>query len=128
MSFADRGALCVEMRRLFWCGGGNSAGQAAVFSAQLSQKILDALVRGPWSFDLPKPMSRYPIDRIASLDGIEIHPHRGGGRTWRQPEKRQLRTRTLAQQFNRRGNRKARAIRHVFLFIGAGSGRRLGSM
>jgi thioredoxin reductase (NADPH) len=49
-------------------GGGNSAGQAAVF---LSQKVrqVTLMVRGP---DLGRTMSRYLIDQIERIDNIEV--------------------------------------------------------
>jgi thioredoxin reductase (NADPH) len=49
-------------------GGGNSAGQAAVF---LSQKVrqVTLMVRGP---DLGRTMSRYLIDQIDRIDNIEV--------------------------------------------------------
>src|ERR1700686_3252118 len=52
-------------------GGGNSAGQAAVFLRNFAKKIW-MLVRGP---GLDQSMSRYLIDRIASIDSIEVLTH-----------------------------------------------------
>jgi thioredoxin reductase (NADPH) len=49
-------------------GGGNSAGQAAVFLAVRVAKVY-LLIRG----DLGKSMSRYLIDRIQRIDNIELH-------------------------------------------------------
>jgi thioredoxin reductase (NADPH) len=93
-------------------GGGNSAGQAAVFLAGYASKV-DVLVRGA---GLAASMSRYLIDRIDATPNIEVHPHTqltelhgdlpGGleAVTWRD-------TRT--------GDEERRPIRHVFLFVGA---------
>jgi thioredoxin reductase (NADPH) len=93
-------------------GGGNSAGQAAVFLATDAQRV-HVLVRGR---GLATTMSRYLIDRIEATPNIELHPHTevtalhadGDGRleaiTWRD-------NRTEAEQ--------RRAIRNVFLFVGA---------
>jgi thioredoxin reductase (NADPH) len=50
-------------------GGGNSAGQAAVFLAQTSREV-HILVR---SQRLSDSMSRYLIQRIEENPGIEVH-------------------------------------------------------
>jgi len=93
-------------------GGGNSAGQAAVYLAQTASKV-HMLVRGP---DLAASMSRYLIDRIAATSNIELHRQtqlsgvegdasRGlTGVTWRD---------------GRTGAEEHREISHVFLFVGA---------
>ena len=52
-------------------GGGNSAGQAAVFLAEHVSTV-HLLVRGP---GLAATMSRYLIDRIDATPNIELHPH-----------------------------------------------------
>src|SRR5207253_11272537 len=52
-------------------GGGNSAGQAAVFLSGFAAKI-SILVRGD---GLSETMSRYLIDRIESTPGIEVLSH-----------------------------------------------------
>jgi len=52
-------------------GGGNSAGQAAVFLRSFAAKIW-MLVRGP---SLAESMSRYLIDRIEATDNIEVLTH-----------------------------------------------------
>src|ERR1700726_3855347 len=49
-------------------GGGNSAGQAAVFLRSFAAKIW-MLVRGP---SLAESMSQYLIDRIRAIDNIEV--------------------------------------------------------
>jgi thioredoxin reductase (NADPH) len=49
-------------------GGGNSAGQAAVFLSAHASKVR-MMVRGP---DLAESMSRYLIDRIAAAPNIEL--------------------------------------------------------
>jgi len=50
-------------------GGGNSAGQAAVFLAETVQKVY-MLVRGR---ELSETMSRYLVQRIVENPGIELH-------------------------------------------------------
>ena len=49
-------------------GGGNSAGQAAVYLHDFAHKVW-MLVRGP---SLVNSMSRYLINRIAAIDNIEV--------------------------------------------------------
>ena len=93
-------------------GGGNSAGQAAVFLAGHASKVW-MLVRGP---GLAASMSKYLIDRIAGIGNIELRtraeivallgtPQSGvESVTWRERESRKDET---------------RPIRNVFLFLGA---------
>ena len=93
-------------------GGGNSAGQAAVFLAAHVSKVW-MLVRGA---GLAASMSKYLIDRIAATANIELRTQteivgltgtRLGGVesvTWRHRDTQKTET---------------RPIRHVFLFLGA---------
>jgi thioredoxin reductase (NADPH) len=93
-------------------GGGNSAGQAAVFLAKYAAKVF-ILVRGP---GLAASMSRYLIDRIEATPNIELRPHTELTRlhgdltagltdvSWRDRQ-------TDVEE--------KRSIRSVFLFIGA---------
>ena len=93
-------------------GGGNSAGQAAVFLAGHAAKV-HMLVRGP---SLAASMSRYLIDRIAATPNIELQTNceltrlRGelpgglSGVSWRT---------------GRDGAEHECDIRNVFLFVGA---------
>jgi thioredoxin reductase (NADPH) len=93
-------------------GGGNSAGQAAVFLASHARHV-SVLVRGP---SLSSTMSRYLIDRISATSNIELlcdtevvelvgTPEQGlGGVRWR----------------NRRtGAEQQHPVAHLFLFTGA---------
>ncbi|HEY2629331.1 MAG TPA: FAD-dependent oxidoreductase, partial [Usitatibacter sp.] len=93
-------------------GGGNSAGQAAVYLSGFASKVW-MLVRGP---GLAASMSKYLIDRIEATDNIELltqteitalHGSQEPGLesvTWR----------------NRKtGEEVTRPIRNVFLFLGA---------
>ncbi len=102
--------LCAG-QELALVGGGNSAGQAAVYLASRARKVW-LLVRGT---DLQASMSRYLVDRIAGLSNVEVVTHaqvsglEGNAGVleailWRQgtPEKE-----------------VRRPIRHLFLFIGA---------
>jgi thioredoxin reductase (NADPH) len=93
-------------------GGGNSAGQAAVFLAGHASKVW-LLVRGA---GLAASMSKYLIERIAGIGNIELRPRTEivgltGARqsglesvTWRERDS---------------GKEETRPIRNVFLFLGA---------
>jgi len=61
------GPLCVGCT-VFVVGGGNSAGQAAVYLANQARKVL-LLIRGD---DLNKNMSSYLVRRIAQTANIEL--------------------------------------------------------
>ena len=52
-------------------GGGNSAGQAAIFLSETANKVL-LLIRGD---DLTKSMSKYLVQRIEKKDNIELLTH-----------------------------------------------------
>jgi len=93
-------------------GGGNSAGQAAVFLSQYADRVF-MLIRGE---SLAASMSRYLIDRIAATNNIELltsteisglHGDSGGSLvavTWRHRQS---------------GVERRAPIRNVFLFVGA---------
>jgi thioredoxin reductase (NADPH) len=103
--------MCANTE-LVLVGGGNSAGQAAVFLANYASKVF-MLVRGS---GLAASMSRYLIDRIAATANIELKPHTElttlhgdttsgvTGVSWRD---------------KRSGTEETKPIRHVFLFVGA---------
>lgn len=95
-------------------GGGNSAGQAAVYlSGQVKRVYM--LVRGE---GLAESMSRYLIDRIQSIPNIELHTHASvtklAGRTGRLQK--------VTWRDMRTGQETMRQIRHLFVFIGADPG------
>ncbi|HET6232129.1 MAG TPA: FAD-dependent oxidoreductase [Longimicrobiaceae bacterium] len=50
-------------------GGGNSAGQAAMYLSRFSRRV-HVLIRGG---DLGKSMSRYLVDRIERAENVEVH-------------------------------------------------------
>ncbi len=92
-------------------GGGNSAGQAAVFLSRHAARVT-LLVRGP---GLAASMSRYLIDRIEATPNIELRPHTAitalhgdaaglAEVTWHD-SREAVPTRT--------------PLRHLFLFVGA---------
>jgi thioredoxin reductase (NADPH) len=92
-------------------GGGNSAGQAAVYLAGHTKKVW-MLVRGS---GLEANMSRYLIDRIAALANVEVVTH--AEITALKGERgnlEQITWRDLAT-----GKETRRRLAHLFLFIGA---------
>jgi thioredoxin reductase (NADPH) len=93
-------------------GGGNSAGQAAVFLRSFARKVW-MLVRGK---SLSESMSQYLIDRIRATDNIEVLTQTEivalSGSAERQLERVRWRN-------NATGEEVEKPIRHVFLFIGA---------
>jgi thioredoxin reductase (NADPH) len=93
-------------------GGGNSAGQAAVFLRSFAAKIW-MLVRGP---SLAENMSQYLIDRIRAIDKIEVLTHTEIIALYGSREKQLERVRW---RNNVTGEETEKPIRHVFLFIGA---------
>jgi thioredoxin reductase (NADPH) len=91
-------------------GGGNSAGQAAVFLSSHASRV-HMLIRGP---GLAASMSSYLIERIAATPNITLHTHteltalEGGDEclesvSWR----------------HKNGEEVRKPIRRVFLFVGA---------
>lgn len=104
------GRLCAD-QEVALVGGGNSAGQAAVYLASQTRKVW-LIVRAN---GLETGMSRYLVDRIGGLPNVELVTraqvsalHGEGGVmeavTWRD-----IRT----------GAETTRPVRHLFLFIGA---------
>ena len=91
-------------------GGGNSAGQAAVFLARTCRKV-HVLVR---SQGLTSTMSRYLIRRIEGNPSIVVHPYTevvalDGNDTLER----------VTWRDNRNGQAEAHRIRHVFVMTGA---------
>lgn len=91
-------------------GGGNSAGQAAVFLAQTAKHV-HIVIRGPC---LAKTMSRYLIRRIEETPNITVHPHMEivslEGRD---------RLECIQWRNNQTGDTVTYPISHVFLMTGA---------
>lgn len=91
-------------------GGGNSAGQAAVFLAQIAKRV-HVLVRAG---GLAESMSRYLIRRIEDHPSIELHTH---------TEIVTLEGNTHVERVHwydqRAQSGEARDIRHVFIMTGA---------
>ncbi|HEY0064916.1 MAG TPA: FAD-dependent oxidoreductase [Telluria sp.] len=91
-------------------GGGNSAGQAAVFLSAHARRV-HMLIRGP---GLAASMSSYLIERIAATPNIELHTHtaltalEGDGACLH------------GVRWQRKGEAEvSKALRSVFLFVGA---------
>ena len=92
-------------------GGGNSAGQAAVYLASQAAKVW-LIVRGP---DVKGSMSRYLVDRIAGLSNVEVVTKAEvSGLEGSDGTLEAIRWRQGAS-----GMEVRRPIRHLFLFIGA---------
>jgi thioredoxin reductase (NADPH) len=93
-------------------GGGNSAGQAAVFLSQHASQV-HLLVRGP---GLAATMSRYLIDRIGAAPNIALRPF---------TEVTQLHgdaaagLQGVSWRNVRSGAEEHRPLRNLFLFVGA---------
>jgi thioredoxin reductase (NADPH) len=92
-------------------GGGNSAGQAAVFLAAHASEV-HMLVRGP---GLEATMSSYLIERIAATPNIHLHTRREiVGLQGDENGLTHVRCRSRDG-----GDERAFAVRRLFLFIGA---------
>jgi thioredoxin reductase (NADPH) len=91
-------------------GGGNSAGQAALYLAGRTQRIY-LLIRGD---DLAKGMSRYLSERVAAAENIELLPN---------TEVRELvgedRLEGVVIEDNRSGASRTLGTGALFVFIGA---------
>jgi thioredoxin reductase (NADPH) len=103
--------MCAEADVVL-VGGGNSAGQAAVFLSAHAKRV-HMLVRGP---GLAASMSRYLIDRIEATPNIELLTETELVALDGCPANglRQVRWRCA-----RTGEEEQRDLRHVFLFVGA---------
>lgn len=91
-------------------GGGNSAGQAALFLAGRTRRVY-LLIRGE---DLGKNMSRYLVDRITNAANIELLVSTGVRELTGED-----RLRGLMIEDNRSGERRTLGARALFVFIGA---------
>src|SRR5204863_2135176 len=91
-------------------GGGNSAGQAAVYLAGRTRRVY-LLIRGG---DLGKGMSRYLVDQVMDAENIELLAN---------TEVRELlgedRLIGVVVEDNRSGTRRTLRARGLFVFIGA---------
>jgi thioredoxin reductase (NADPH) len=104
------GKLCAG-QEVALVGGGNSAGQAAVYLASRAAKVW-LIIRGP---SLDASMSRYLIDRIAGIPNIEVMTQTVVAAL----EGQDGFLEAIRCRSHRSGEEVKRAIRHLFLFIGA---------
>jgi thioredoxin reductase (NADPH) len=102
--------LCAR-QEVVLVGAGNSAGQAAVYLASQGAKVW-MLVRRP---SLSETMSRYLVDRIASMSNIEVVT----GAQVSGVEGSNGILETVRWRIDATGQEVRRPIRHMFLFIGA---------
>ena len=93
-------------------GGGNSAGQAAVYLSGHAAQV-NVLIRGP---DLGKSMSRYLIDRIAATPNIAVCCKTEVTALGGDPARR---LESVTWSCRQDGNTETRPIRNLFLFVGA---------
>jgi thioredoxin reductase (NADPH) len=103
--------LCRD-EEIVLVGGGNSAGQAAVFLRNFAAKIW-MLVRGP---SLAKDMSQYLIERIEATENIEVLTNTEIVALYGTRDKQLERVRW---RNNVTGEETEKPTRHVFCFIGA---------
>jgi thioredoxin reductase (NADPH) len=103
------GQLC-EAQEIVIVGGGNSAGQAAVFLAQSARRV-HILIR---SEGLKSTMSRYLIRRIEDSPRITMHPY-----TEIESLEGDDHLTHVTWVDKRTGVRESHAIRHVFIMTGA---------
>lgn len=93
-------------------GGGNSAGQAAVFLSKHASRV-HVLIRGP---SLASSMSRYLIDRIGAAPNVELRPQTEIVRLHGEPSSGLA---GVTWQNRGTGAEEEKDSRHVFLFVGA---------
>lgn len=65
-------AQAVSGKKVYVVGGGNSAGQGAVYLSKFAEKVTILIRRE----DLTATMSSYLIDQINGIENIEVHGHR----------------------------------------------------
>jgi thioredoxin reductase (NADPH) len=93
-------------------GGGNSAGQAAVFLTSHASRV-HMLIRGK---GLAATMSRYLIDRIAATPVIELHPNSELTRLYGDEA---ARLKAISWRDKAAGTEQKADMRNVFVFVGA---------
>jgi thioredoxin reductase (NADPH) len=101
--------LCKD-EEVIVVGGGNSAGQAAVFLAQTSKHV-HVLIR---SDGLRETMSRYLISRIEGSKSITLHTH-----TELTAMEGDYHLKRVRWKNGKQGEEKSLPIRHVFVMAGA---------
>jgi len=93
-------------------GGGNSAGQGAVFLSGHAARVL-MLIRGS---SLSQSMSRYLVDRIEAISNIHVQPFTelSALQASERGELEKVRCKN-----NQTGVENVANVRHVFVFVGA---------
>jgi thioredoxin reductase (NADPH) len=104
------GRLCAG-QEVALVGAGNSAGQAAVYLSSQAAKVW-LVIRGA---SLDMSMSRYLVDRIAAIPNVQVLTQT----TVAALEGRDGILEAIRCRSHRSGEEVKRAIRHLFLFIGA---------
>jgi thioredoxin reductase (NADPH) len=93
-------------------GGGNSAGQAAVFLSSHASRV-HMLIRGE---GLAASMSRYLIDRIAATPSVTLHPNTDVSRLCGDAAGKLA---SISWRDRRTGTETMHEMRNLFVFIGA---------
>ncbi|MGB3848633.1 MAG: FAD-dependent oxidoreductase [Tunicatimonas sp.] len=106
---AMEGTLCKDEEAIV-VGGGNSAGQAAVFLSRYARHV-HVLVRGE---GLASSMSNYLIQRIEASPRITLHPH-----TEIDTLEGERHLERVVWKNNQTGATETQAIKHIFLMLGA---------
>ena len=106
-------AIAVIGKRVFIVGGGNSAGQAAVFFANYATEV-KILVRGA---GLKQSMSEYLIRQLATKDNVEVLPFTEVLRAEGEEHLERIVTRT--RQAREDATQSTRSADALFVMIGA---------
>lgn len=103
-------AVACRNKEVYIVGGGNSAGQGAVYLSQFAHKV-SILIRRP---DLTSSMSSYLIDQIDGIENIEVHGYREVVKACGEGHLQQLVLQNLEDDSTYTVNADA-----LFIFIGA---------
>jgi thioredoxin reductase (NADPH) len=106
-------AIGVNGKRIFIVGGGNSAGQAAVFFSNYAAEV-KILVRGA---GLKQSMSQYLIGQLATKDNVEVLPFTEVMRAEGEEHLERIVTRNLQGRDD--ATQSTRAADALFVMIGA---------
>jgi thioredoxin reductase (NADPH) len=104
-------ANACRNQRIFIVGGGNSAGQGAVYLSQFAKEV-HILIRKP---DLTSSMSAYLIDQIESIPNIQVH----GRRQVKKVSGDAARVQQLVIEHMETGDHIEEDADALFIFIGA---------
>jgi thioredoxin reductase (NADPH) len=103
-------ALTVRDQDVFVVGGGNSAGQAAIYLARFARSVT-LLIRGS---SLASGMSQYLVERIEETENIQVRANSAITEVHGSPSLEAVTVKNAAD-----GTSEEVAARAVFLFIGA---------